>query len=150
MSHSEWVILIICSTCQVVKCQKRLMEHLRDLQKQKINIYIEYRANLKNLLLCDLILLAWSYLVSAFLLSFDSPRIPFIYAWIHHNKKERFASPYICAHSRHTHFDFLQLCTLFVFTETTSAEGWWDSGSIARLVHESGVIFETNTFQFHP
>lgn len=56
------------------------MEHLRDLQKQKINIYIEYRANLKNPLLCDLILLAWSYLVSAFLLSFDSLRILFIYA----------------------------------------------------------------------
>lgn len=58
---------------------KRLMEHLRDLQKHKINIYIEYRANLKTHL-CDLISLAQNYPVSAFLLSFDSLRIPFIYA----------------------------------------------------------------------
>lgn len=36
---------------------KRLMEHLRDLQKHKINIYIEYTANLKTHLR-DLILLA--------------------------------------------------------------------------------------------
>lgn len=33
------------------------MEHLRDLQKHKINIYTEYIANLKTHL-CDLILLA--------------------------------------------------------------------------------------------
>lgn len=36
---------------------KRLIGHLRDIQKHKINIYIEYAANLKTHL-CDLILLA--------------------------------------------------------------------------------------------
>lgn len=36
---------------------KGLMEHLRDLQKHKINIYIEYTASLKTHLR-DLILLA--------------------------------------------------------------------------------------------
>lgn len=55
------------------------MEHLRDLQKHEINIYIEYTANLKTYL-CDLVLLAQNYLVSAFLLSFASLWILFIYA----------------------------------------------------------------------
>lgn len=70
---------------------KRLMEHLRDLQKHKINIYIEYTANLKTHL-CDLIFLAQNYLVSAFLHSFDSLWILFIvfvYAGIHQNKKTK-------------------------------------------------------------
>lgn len=46
--------------------RERVMEHLRDSQKHKINIYIEYTANLQTHLL-DLI-----FLVSAFVHSFDS------------------------------------------------------------------------------
>lgn len=46
--------------------KKRVMEDLRDFQKHKINIYIEYTANLQTHLL-DLI-----FPVSAFVHSFDS------------------------------------------------------------------------------
>lgn len=46
--------------------KNRVMEDLRDFQKHKINIYIEYTANLQTHLL-DLI-----FPVSAFVHSFDS------------------------------------------------------------------------------
>lgn len=67
------------------------MEHLRDLQKHEVNIYIEYTANLKTHL-CDLIFLAQNYLVSAFLHSFDS-------LWM---KRKTVLPPYISVHSIYT------------------------------------------------
>lgn len=46
------MVLPSSTSSQVTK--KSVMEHLRDFQKHKINIYIEYAANLQTHL-CDLI-----------------------------------------------------------------------------------------------
>lgn len=58
------VFLVSGMSSEVTK--KRVMEDLRDFQEHKINIYIEYTANLRTHLL-DLI-----FPVSAFVHSFDS------------------------------------------------------------------------------
>lgn len=58
------MFLVSGTSSEVTK--KRAMEDLRDFQKHKINIYIEYTANLQTHLL-DLI-----FPVSAFVHSFDS------------------------------------------------------------------------------
>lgn len=76
------------------------MEHLRDLQKHKINIYIENAANLKTHL-CDLVLMAQNYLVSALVLSFDSLWNRFTYGCMHHNNtKKQYAHTFV--HNEHT------------------------------------------------
>lgn len=134
---------------------KRLTEHLRDLQKHKINIYIESTANLKTHL-CDLILLAENCLVSASpLLSFDSLWILFIYAWIHHNEKKEKCSitihlctPCACVRTQaHIPINTLWFLLRCLCLLRAVWEGWWDS-TPARLVCKSGIIIWTQTFHF--
>lgn len=120
VSQSQWVILRICSKCCVVKCQKRLMGHLRDLQKHKISIYTEHTANLKTHLF-DLILLPFLY--SNFELILCECSSYMREHAIKINKYISAVSPRVCAHStqtcKHTMIAFLsRLCSLKKTTQS--------------------------------
>lgn len=144
MSYSEWVIILILSKRQSSEMPRELIEHLRDLQKHKINIYIEFRANLKTHLR-DLILLAQNSSISVFFLHFTlhgftscMHKLIVIIIKINLNLYYTFMQT---KHTRNIYTLWLVHC---LFTKILFG-GWWDLAP-ARLVHKAVVVIWTQHF----